>query len=149
MEQQQKWRRLNGTRIKQPIEDEVRQMLMKEKENGYALKVCIGTDSQRKGKEIEFATVIVFIRKGKGGFMYIHNEMVKRKMAIKERIRLLVASYISLASFIDDDLVDFLESNEVQKRKGKVIRIYNRVFKDYEKLRKEIMAFDPFSTSDT
>jgi len=66
------------------------------------------------------------------------------KMAIKERIRLLVASYISLASFIDDDLVDFLESDDVQKRKGKVIRIYNRVFKDYEKLRKEIQSFDPF-----
>jgi len=65
-------------------------------------------------------------------------------MAIEERIRLLVASYISLASFIDDDLVDFLESDEVQKRKGKVIRIYNRVFKDFEKLRKEIQAFDPF-----
>lgn len=66
------------------------------------------------------------------------------KMAIKERIRLLAASYISLASFIDDDLLDFLESDEVQKRKGKVIRIYNRVFKDYERLRKEIQAFDPF-----
>ena len=65
-------------------------------------------------------------------------------MAIKERIRLLVASYISLASFIDDDLVDFLESSDTKKRKGKVIRIYNRVFRDFEKLRKEIQAFDPF-----
>ena len=65
-------------------------------------------------------------------------------MAIKERIRLLVASYISLASFIDDDLVDFLESNEIKKRKGKVIWIYNKVFKDFERLRKEIQAFDPF-----
>jgi hypothetical protein len=66
------------------------------------------------------------------------------KMAIKERIRLLVVSYISLASFIDDDLVDFLESSDTKKRKGKVIRIYNRVFRDFEKMRKEIEAFDPF-----
>ena len=66
------------------------------------------------------------------------------KMAIKERIRLLVASYISLASFIDDDLVDFLESDEAKKREGKVIWIYNKVFKDYERLRKEIMKFSPF-----
>lgn len=65
------------------------------------------------------------------------------KMVIKERIRLLVASYISLASFIDDDLVDS-ESDEVKKRKGKVIWIYNKVFRDFEKLRKEIQAFDPF-----
>lgn len=66
------------------------------------------------------------------------------KIAIKERIRLLVASYISLASFIDDDLVDFLESADTGKRKGKVIRIYNRVFRDFEKMRKEIQAFNPF-----
>jgi len=66
------------------------------------------------------------------------------KMAIKERIRLLVASYISLASFISDDDVDFLESSDTKKRKGKVIRIYNRVFRDFEKMRKEIEAFDPF-----
>lgn len=66
------------------------------------------------------------------------------KMAIKERIKLLVASYISLASFIDDDLVDFLESDEAKKRKGKVIWIYNKVFKDYERLRKEIIKFNPF-----
>lgn len=66
------------------------------------------------------------------------------KMAIKERIRLLVASYISLASFIDDDLVDFLERDEVKKRKGKVIWIYNRVFRDFERLRKEIQKFNPF-----
>lgn len=70
------------------------------------------------------------------------------KMAIKERIRLLVASYISLASFIDDDLVDFLESGDTKKRKRKVIRIYNKVFKDFEKLRKEIVGFDPLSTPD-
>ena len=65
-------------------------------------------------------------------------------MAIKERIRLLVASYISLASFIDDDLVDFLESDDTKKHRRRVIRIYNRVFKDFEKLRKEIVVFDPF-----
>lgn len=65
-------------------------------------------------------------------------------MAIKERIRLLVASYISLASFIDDDLVDFLESSDTKKHKRKVIKIYNRVFRDFEKFRKEIISFDPF-----
>ena len=78
------WRKLSGTRIKQPIEDEVRTMLMKEKEMGYDITVCIGTDSQRKGNAIEFATVVVFIRKGKGGFMYISNDVVKRKMTIEQ-----------------------------------------------------------------
>lgn len=50
------------------------------------MKVCIGTDSQIKGKETEFAMVIVFIRKGKGGFMYIHNETTLQKMSIKQRM---------------------------------------------------------------
>jgi predicted RNase H-related nuclease YkuK (DUF458 family) len=97
MEQQQQWRKLNGERIQRPIEDEVRQVIITEKENGNDLKVCIGTDSQVKGKETEFATVIVFIRRGKGGFMYIHNEVTLQKMSIKERMLTEVAKSIDIA----------------------------------------------------
>jgi predicted RNase H-related nuclease YkuK (DUF458 family) len=97
MEQQQQWRKLNGERIQRPIEDEVRQVIVTEKENGNDLKVCIGTDSQVKGKETEFATVIVFIRRGKGGFMYIHNEVTLQKMSIKERMLTEVAKSIDIA----------------------------------------------------
>src|SRR6476620_4696446 len=95
--EQQHWRRLDGTQIKRPIEDEVRAVLVREKEMGHTLKVCIGTDSQVKGIETEFATVIVFIRKGKGGFMYIHNEMSKMKMSIKQRMLKEVAKSIEVA----------------------------------------------------
>ena len=97
MEQHQKWRKLDGTRIRIPIEDEVRAVIVKEKESGHHLKVCIGTDSQVKGKETEFATVIVFIRKGKGGFMYIHNEISEMKMSIKQRMLTEVAKSIEVA----------------------------------------------------
>jgi len=98
MEQsQQKWRKLNGDRIKIPIADEVMNVLMREREAGHELKVCIGTDSQVKGKETEFATVIVFIRKGKGGFMYIHNEITKQKMTIKQRMLMEVSKSIEVA----------------------------------------------------
>ena len=95
--EQQHWRRLDGTRIIKPIEDEVRAVLVREKEMGHTLKVCIGTDSQVKGKETEFATVIVFIRKGKGGFMYIHNETTKQKMSIKQRMLMEVSKSIEIA----------------------------------------------------
>ena len=95
--EQQHWRRLDGTRIKTPIEDEVRAVLVREKEMGHTLKVCIGTDSQVKGKETEFATVIVFIRKGKGGFMYIHNETTQQKMSIKQRMLMEVSKSIEIA----------------------------------------------------
>jgi predicted RNase H-related nuclease YkuK (DUF458 family) len=94
---QQQWRKLNGQKIRIPIEEEVRAAIAREKAGGHELKVCIGTDSQVKGKEIEFATVIVFIRKGKGGFMYIRNETTTQKMSIKERMLVEVAKSIEVA----------------------------------------------------
>lgn len=45
---QRQWRKLNGEKIRRPIEDEVRAVLVREKEMGHQLKVCIGTDSQVK-----------------------------------------------------------------------------------------------------
>lgn len=97
MEQQRKWRKLNGERINIPIEEEVMNVLMREREAGNEIKVCIGTDSQVKSRETEFATVIVFIRKGKGGFMYIHNEITQQKMSIKQRMLTEVGKSIEVA----------------------------------------------------
>ena len=98
MEQpQQQWRKLSGERIKIPIADEVTNVLKREQEAGHEMKVCIGTDSQVKGKETEFATVIVFIRKGKGGFMYIHNEITKQRMSIKQRMLMEVGKSVEIA----------------------------------------------------
>src|SRR5687768_12931759 len=94
---QQHWRKLDGTKLKNPIEEEVRTALVREKEIGHELKVCIGTDSRVKGKETEFATVIVFIRKGKGGFMYIRNETTNQAMSIKQRMLTEVAKSIEVA----------------------------------------------------
>ena len=98
MEQiQQQWRKLNGDRVKISIADEVSHVLRREREAEHEMKVCIGTDSQVKGKETEFATVIVFIRKGKGGFMYIHNETTKQRMSIKQRMLMEVSKSIEVA----------------------------------------------------
>jgi len=58
------WRRFNGDSITLPIKDAVEQAIIRETDAGYKLKVCIGTDSQVKGEETEFATVIVFLREG-------------------------------------------------------------------------------------
>ena len=68
------------------------------------------------------------------------------KRAIKERMQLLSRAYISLASFIDDDLVDFLEVNlesEEKEKIEKVSSIYKSVTSDIEKLTSEIKKFDP------
>jgi len=81
-----KWRKFNGDPIELPIYSAVEQAIKRETANGFHLKVCIGTDSQVKGAETEFATVIVFLREGHGGFMFIHNEKTRQCYSIKERM---------------------------------------------------------------
>ncbi|MEO5998884.1 MAG: ribonuclease H-like YkuK family protein [Chitinophagaceae bacterium] len=97
MKQMHQWRKLSGEKINLPIEDEVRNALMREQEMEHSLKVCIGTDSQVKAGLTEFATVIVFIRKGEGGFMYILNESTNQEMSVKERMLLEVAKSVAVA----------------------------------------------------
>jgi len=97
MKQNKHWQKPDGTRLMVPIEDEVRSVLVKEKKQGNKLKVCIGTDSQVKGACTQFATVIVFLRKGRGGFMYVLPETTRRKLGIKERMLMEVAKSIEIA----------------------------------------------------
>ena len=91
------WRKFNGERFQLPIKEEVKLAIIRERNNGFKLKVCIGTDSQVKGAETEFATVIVFLREGHGGFMFIHNEKTKKQYSIKERMLVEVAKSIEIA----------------------------------------------------
>lgn len=92
-----RWRRFNGEHIQLPIKDEVQAAIIRESNKGHRLKVCIGTDSQVKGHETEFATVIVFLREGNGGFMFIHNEKTRQCYSIKERMLVEVAKSIEIA----------------------------------------------------
>jgi predicted RNase H-related nuclease YkuK (DUF458 family) len=92
-----KWRKFNVETINLPIYDAVANVISRETAEGYRLKVCIGTDSQVKGQETEFATVIVFLREGHGGFMFIHNEKTRQQFAIKERMLVEVAKSIEIA----------------------------------------------------
>jgi predicted RNase H-related nuclease YkuK (DUF458 family) len=91
------WRKFNGDLIELPISSAVEEAIRRETRNGFHLKVCIGTDSQVKGAETEFATVIVFLREGHGGFMFIHNEKTKTRYSIKERMLVEVARSIEIA----------------------------------------------------
>jgi predicted RNase H-related nuclease YkuK (DUF458 family) len=91
------WRKFNGETLNEPIYNAVEQAIRRETAAGYRLKVCIGTDSQVKGQETEYATVIVFLREGHGGFMFIHNERTRQHISIKERMLLEVAKSIEIA----------------------------------------------------
>jgi len=91
------WRKFNGESLNLPIKEAVEATIKNETLAGNKLKVCIGTDSQVKGQETEFATVIVFLREGHGGFMYISNEKTRQKYSIKERMLVEVARSIEIA----------------------------------------------------
>lgn len=80
------WRRLNGERLQEDILVAVRETVQREIESGYKLKVCIGTDSQVRGTSVEYATVIVFLREKKGGFMFIRNERSDKLISLRERM---------------------------------------------------------------
>ena len=101
-EQIKGWRRLNGQRIEIPIKDAVKETIIRETAAGHRLKVCIGTDSQVRGEMVEFATVIVFLREKKGGFMFIRNGSMKQKVGLRERMILEVAKSVETAYALCD-----------------------------------------------
>ncbi|BAV10134.1 hypothetical protein SAMN05421788_104492 [Filimonas lacunae] len=108
-----RWRKFNGENIHLPIKDAVEEAIQKEVNNGVHLKVCIGTDSQVKGEDTEFATVIVFLREHNGGFMYIHNEKTLVKYNIKERMLVEVAKSIEIAYELCDLFIAYNVDMEV------------------------------------
>ena len=107
------WRKFNGEALNLPIKDAVAQTIIRETSNGIKLKVCIGTDSQVKGSDTEFATVIVFLREHNGGFMFIHNEKTKQKYHIKERMLAEVAMSIDIAYQLCDLFIAYNVEMEV------------------------------------
>ena len=129
------WRKFNGDAIELPIKDAVESAIKRESKAGFKLKVCIGTDSQVKGKETEFATVIVFLREGHGGFMFIHNEKTTHPYSIKERMLVEVAKSIEIAY----ELCSLFTTYDVDMEVHADINT-NPQFKSYEALR-EAMGY--------
>ncbi len=91
------WRKFNGQKIDLSVEEMVEEAICRELNLGHRLKICIGSDSQVKGNTTEFATVIVFLREKKGGFIFFSNEKTTAKMSIKERMIREVSSSVQLA----------------------------------------------------
>jgi hypothetical protein len=107
------WRRLNGQKIELPIKEAVERTIIEETSLGNRLKVCIGTDSQVRGEEIHFATVIVFLRERKGGFMYIHHEYSTKPMSLRERMITEVGKSVEVAYALCDVLDKYEVALEV------------------------------------
>ncbi len=103
------WRKLNGQRIEQPIKEAVENTIIRETKLGHKLKVCIGSDSQVRGSVVEFATVIVFLREKKGGFMFISNGRSNQPMSLRERMIAEVGRSVEIAY----DLCELLDKYDV------------------------------------
>jgi predicted RNase H-related nuclease YkuK (DUF458 family) len=129
------WRTFSGETLKQPVKQAVENAIVRETNAGWKLKVCIGTDSQVRGGETEFATVIVFLREKHGGFMYICNEKTKQQYSIKERMLVEVAKSIEIAY----ELCDLFNKYDVDMEVHADINT-NPQFKSNEALR-EAMGY--------
>ena len=84
--QQEIWQNMKGKFFQKPIEILVEEAIIREQNLGHQLKVCIGSDSHVYGNEIQYATAIVFVRKGKGAFTFIRKQKEFQKISIKERM---------------------------------------------------------------
>ena len=90
------WRRLTGERLQKPLYQSVEEVIIRERKL-HRIKVCIGTDSQVKGDVVEFATAIVFLREGRGGFIFLNNYRTEIAYSIKERMIKEVSDSIEVA----------------------------------------------------
>jgi predicted RNase H-related nuclease YkuK (DUF458 family) len=129
------WRTFSGEPLPLPVKRAVEEAIVKETQAGYKLKVCIGTDSQVRGDETEFATVIVFLREKHGGFMYICNDKTRQKHSIKERMLVEVAKSIEIAY----ELCDLFNTYDIDMEVHADINT-NPQFKSNEALR-EAMGY--------
>ena len=93
----QKWRSMIGKAYDDPITKLVKDAIVREQNAGYRLKICVGSDSQAYQDHIAYATVVVVLREGKGGFMFIRNLKGNTKIGIKERMLKEVAMSVEVA----------------------------------------------------
>lgn len=82
----QKWRNFSGQEFSEPITTLIEKAIVREQSEGYNLKICVGSDSQAYKSHIEYATAIVVLREGKGGFMFMRNLKGTKQISIKERM---------------------------------------------------------------
>lgn len=91
------WVTYKGAQLKMPIKSQVENTILEEIANGNRLKICIGTDSSVSHGHIEYATVILFLRERKGGFMYIQRDKERCSISIKERMIREVVKSVEVA----------------------------------------------------
>lgn len=91
------WYHFNGQKTDLPLDEMVEAAILRELAAGNRLKICIGSDSQVKGEVTEFATVVVFLREKKGGYILFSKEKSINSMSVRERMIKEVSYSVQLA----------------------------------------------------
>ncbi len=99
-----KWRRLSGTPLLLPVEEEVEAVIQRELLNKQELTICVGTDSEVRGEIVRFASVIVFLRRNNGGIMFISKSLERQRMSLKERMITEVSKSVAIAHSLSGTL---------------------------------------------
>lgn len=105
-----KWRNFAGKVFDESIITLVENAIVKEQKAGHRLKICVGSDSQAYKTHVAYGTVIVILREGKGGFMFIKNEKGTTQIGVKERMLREVTLSVETAYAI----CDLLEKYDVE-----------------------------------
>jgi len=65
-----KWKRVNHGMINEPLIDYLEKIVEQQHELGRHLKICVGTDSQKRGKGFQYATAIIIEMREPLGMYY-------------------------------------------------------------------------------
>ncbi|MFN3528332.1 MAG: ribonuclease H-like YkuK family protein [Bacteroidia bacterium] len=98
------WRYLNGVPLNRTLDEVLEEIILRDRQAGFRVRVCIGTDSQYKGGTTEYATVVVILREGQGGKMLVKKERDKIRLGVKERMLKEVSMSIETAYALLDTL---------------------------------------------
>ena len=104
------WKTYQGEELTKALELSVEEVIKRLHAEGRRIKLCIGTDSQVKGLNIDMVTVIVFRIIGNGGFMFVQKSRIKQKMSMRERMLNEVGASITVA----DELRDVASKHNVE-----------------------------------
>jgi len=100
------WKTYTGAPLSDNICELVEKTIVEESNNGYNIRICVGTDSQVHTHTINFASVIVFVREKQGGFMFINKSSIRKNgMHIKERLIMEVGKSVEIAYSIYEILM--------------------------------------------
>jgi predicted RNase H-related nuclease YkuK (DUF458 family) len=81
-----KWKRAEKGYIEEPILDYLERIIEEEQGKGNKLRVCIGTDAQRRGRVHKFVTIIAIVVESKGGILIYSSEYDNNKMTINQKL---------------------------------------------------------------